>query len=458
MIANAHPVAPEELMALLDGELGSEEARAVSAHLEECAECRRLAEQFRAVSRAMNGWTVEDAPPAPGESLMEEAVRSAGSGKPDVGTRFVLWGMPRWATGGGALVVIVCVLAVSGALIFHGSLAKQQQMVTFVNPQSQPSAGSFSADGQDTANTSSRRAVAELKALPSPAAVAGIVNQETRLAANQALEAAPPPAPVPDGSRRAPASAGAEGKISMNGGGGGQTIGPAATGPMIARTVTLAIVVKDFPAARAALDAILVRHRGYSAQLTANTEENVQRSLQDSLRIPAPELATAMAELKALGRVENESQSGEEVTQQHADLVARLQNSRETEQRMRDILAQRTGKIEDVLQVEEEIARVRGEIEGMEAEQQALEHRVDFASVDLHISEELKEQFRSPSASVGTQVRNAFVTGMRNAAETLLGLMLFIEEAGPEILVWLVLLGTPGYLLWRRYRGVRSRV
>jgi hypothetical protein len=47
---------------------------------------------------------------------------------------------------------------------------------------------------------------------------------------------------------------------------------------------------------------------------------------------------------------------------------------------------------------------------------------------------------------------------MRNAAETLLGLMLFIEEAGPEILVWLVLLGTPGYLLWRRYRGVRSRV
>ena len=225
---------------------------------------------------------------------------------------------------------------------------------------------------------------------------------------------------------------------------------------MIARAVTLSIVVKDFPAARAALDSILARHQGYSAQLTVNTEENSQRSLQDSLRIPAPQLAAALAELKSLGRVETETQSGEEVTQQHADLAARLLNSRETEQRLRDILAQRTGKIEDVLQVEEEIARVRGEIEQMEADQRALEHRVDFASVDLHLAEEYKEQFAAPSASVSTQIRNAFVSGMRSAAATLLGLVLFIEEAGPVILIWLAILAWPAVLLWRRYRRLRS--
>ena len=36
------------------------------------------------------------------------------------------------------------------------------------------------------------------------------------------------------------------------------------------------------------------------------------------------------------------------------------------------------------------IARVRGEIESMEAEQKALEHRVDFASVEIQLSEEYK--------------------------------------------------------------------
>src|SRR5208282_5513880 len=106
--------------------------------------------------------------------------------------------------------------------------------------------------------------------------------------------------------------------------------------------------------------------------------------------IPAQELAAALGELKSLGRVQNETQSGEEVTQQHTDLAARLKNSRETEERLRAILEQRTGKIEDVLQVEEEIARVRGEIESMEAQQKALEHRVDFVTVDLQLVQEYR--------------------------------------------------------------------
>jgi Domain of unknown function (DUF4349) len=104
--------------------------------------------------------------------------------------------------------------------------------------------------------------------------------------------------------------------------------------PMIARSVSLAIVAKDFAAARASLEAILARHQGYAAELTVNTEQNSERSLQASVRIPAGELIPALVELKALGIVESESQKGEEVTQQHSDLVARLKNSRETEQRL----------------------------------------------------------------------------------------------------------------------------
>jgi hypothetical protein len=231
-----------------------------------------------------------------------------------------------------------------------------------------------------------------------------------------------------------------------------------ASAPLIARTVSLTIVVKDFAPARASLDSILARHHGYAAQLTAATAENAPRSLQASLRIPAPELAAALADLKAIGRVENESQSGEEVTQQHADLVARLKNSRETEERLRAILEQRTGKIEDILQVEEEIARVRGEIEQMEAEQQALEHRVDFASVELELVEDYKAQLNPPAPSISNRIHNAFVSGVRNAAEMLLGFVLFVEEDGPILLIWLAILGLPVILLWRRYRRMKARM
>jgi len=221
---------------------------------------------------------------------------------------------------------------------------------------------------------------------------------------------------------------------------------------MIARTVSLTIEVKDFPASRSALDAILAKHHGFYAQLNVTTPENSARGLQASLRIPAAELSSTLADLKSLGRVENESQSGEEVTQQHIDLLARLKTSRDTEQRFESILQQRTGNVSDVLQVEEGIARVRGEIERMEAEQKTLEHRVDFATVDLQLTEEYKAELNPPSASVATRIRNAFVDGYHNASETLLGIFLFFAEFGFTLLIWLAILSLPIIFLRRRYR------
>ena len=182
------------------------------------------------------------------------------------------------------------------------------------------------------------------------------------------------------------------------------------------------------------------------------TPQGAARALQASLRIPAPQLFAAIAELKALGRVENETQGGEEVTQQHADLVTRLKNSRETEQRLQDVLRTRTGKVKDVLEVEQEIARVRGEIEQMESEQQTLEHRVDFAAIDLKLAEEYKAQLTTPAPSVAMQLRNAIVNGFRSAFESILSLVLFFAESGPTLLLWLAVLFIPGRFLWRRYQ------
>jgi hypothetical protein len=227
---------------------------------------------------------------------------------------------------------------------------------------------------------------------------------------------------------------------------------------MIARTASLSITVKDLAVSRASLDAILARHQGYSAQLTVDTVANLPRSLQASLRIPAPGLSAAISDLKTLGRVEKESQSGEDVTQQHVDLAQRLKTARDTEERFRGILQQRTGTVADVLEVEEGIARVRGEIESMEAEQTALEHRVDFATIDLQLTEEYKAEIISPTASLGPRMHHSFVEGYRNASETVLGIVLFLMEYGPSILIWLAIIPLPAILLWRRYRKVRSRM
>jgi hypothetical protein len=110
-----------------------------------------------------------------------------------------------------------------------------------------------------------------------------------------------------------------------------------------------------------------------------------------------------------------------------------------------------------VLEVEQQISNTRGDSERMEAELTALEHRVDFATVQVQLAEEFKAQLNPPSASVGTRMHNAFVAGLGNAGDSILGILLFLEEYGPVLLVWFAVLGTPAWLVLRRYRKAERR-
>jgi len=223
------------------------------------------------------------------------------------------------------------------------------------------------------------------------------------------------------------------------------------TQPMVAKTVSLVIVTKDFPASRDALVRIVAKYQGYAAQMTVNTEQNSPQSLECSLRIPADRLASSLEEIKRLGMEQTETQNGEEVTEQHTDLVARLKNARETEDRLLAILRDRSGKVSDVLAVEQEISRVRGEVEQMEAEQKSLEKRVQFAQVDLKLTEEYRAAI-SGEPSVWTQLRNAAVEGYKMAAHTVMGIVLFFVEFGPSLLIWALLLALPVRWAWKRWK------
>ena len=108
----------------------------------------------------------------------------------------------------------------------------------------------------------------------------------------------------------------------------------AASRTMIVRTAQLTIVVKDFDSSQKRLEEILKRHGGYLGEMTTSAPEGADRKLSATLRVPSSQLDSAIGEVKELGHVESESQSGEEVTSQYVDLQARLTNARNTEQRL----------------------------------------------------------------------------------------------------------------------------
>jgi len=408
-----HPVTPEELMALLDGELSADRAQSVSSHTESCAACQQVFASQLHTSNFLTSWTVRQAPDQVGVRVQSVAA-TIGSSLQDPGPRRLLT-IPHGPRSRRLLGLTACA-AVLLLIVATTSMQDRRPGIS---------------------------AVRALDVTPAPVSVDNAaVNTEL-------AEAAVPPGKPPVAAARKLDKLQVYAKLQ-------RPPETERTGPMIARTVSLAILVKDFDADRKALDSILVRYNGYAANLSVSTPQGSGRSIQASLRIPAPQLLAALSELKSLGHVENENQNGEEVTQQHADLVARLKNSRETEQRLQAILTQRTGKISDVLEVEQEIARVRGEIEQMEAEQKNLEHRVDFATIDLKLAEEYKAKLESTAPSLSTEFHNALVNGYRNVADTLVALLLFFAEYGPILLFWALVLFVPAWLVWRRWRHVAS--
>ncbi len=419
MSTTIHPIAPEEIMALLDGELPADQAQSAAAHIEGCAECRELAASLRSTSHLLSNWAL----PARSvnsefESAVAKAARSASSAPRFLNAfRLVPFLRRHW-------ILTAASSALAASAFFMFSVFAPRLAET-------PVTHSYAVDKTKAIAEGRSDGFAALTALEQPREPLRMVGPEDRFSRaiaerQRAL------------LNRSETEARAGNQLKQE--------------PMIARTISLSIIAKDFSNSRASLDAILARHHGYAASLTASMEQNAARSLQASLRIPAGELNATVIELKSLGRLENENQNGEEVTQQHADLVARLKNSRETEQRLQEILRNRTGKISDVLAVEQEIARVRGEIEQMEAEQKSLEHRVDFATIDLKLSEEYKAQLGSPSPSVSTRFHNAFVSGYRAAAETIISILLFFVEYVPSLLIWLLIFLPIVWLLWRRWR------
>ncbi len=419
MSATTHPFAPEEIMAHLDGELSPAQSQFVSAHIESCAPCQELVTSLRNTSQSLSSWTVAPGPLNAKFADQLSAARDASSAR-SYSNDLILHRSPRrhWKllTASAFLVVLLIV-------------ASTTRMSRLAPPA--PQAAREQQEESTRADLS--------------APVAMLTEERAMVTAGEKLKRTDVQRPLSKKELAEFERMQQYARVARPG-------ESAQAGPMIARTVSLAIIAKDFDSSRASLDAILARHNGYSANLTVNTPQGAARSLQASLRIPAPQLPAALVEIKALGRAEAENQNGEEVTQQHADLVARLKNSRETEQRLQAILTQRTGKISDVLEVEQEIARVRGEIEQMEAEQKNLEHRVDFATIDLKLSEEYKAKLDSPAPAISTLIHNAAVNGYRNVSDTLLSIVLFFAEYGPVLAFWLLVFSIPALLVWRRWR------
>ncbi|HEY2171514.1 MAG TPA: DUF4349 domain-containing protein [Candidatus Angelobacter sp.] len=425
MSKSNHPIEQEELMAYLDGELATNRAVAAAAHLEHCVECQELAADLRKLSQEMMAWEVEtlQASPMPDEIVAELRQRERAPKKRATNRR--TWGMlfspKRLAWAGGAAATILLLSFISVSRLRPTPSLRMAQLTdehrATLAPPPPPPAKLYAYDSLGRLNTDANLAKT------TPGVVGGVEDEKY---ADHEIDSSERTLDLP-------------------------------TVPMIARVAGVVLVTKEFDKSRAELEEILKRHNGYMGELKVSAPAEAGRSLTATLRIPAQQLDAAMAELKKLGRVEDESQGGEEVTQQYVDLQARLANGIHTEQRLTEILRSRTGKLQDVLKVELEIDRVRGEIEQLQAEKKELSKRVAFATLNTTVKEEYFAKLQSTPPSTGSRFRNAAVDGYNTVVEGLIDVGLFLLSSGPSLLLWAAILFFPVRWAWKKFRSEQKR-
>jgi hypothetical protein len=222
---------------------------------------------------------------------------------------------------------------------------------------------------------------------------------------------------------------------------------------MIIQTLSLKFTSTGLTEKQTRIDDVIRRFHGYVDTMTVRSDIGAPHSLSATIRIPADQLRSAIAELKTLGSLTEQSETSQDTTAGYSDIVARLSNARRTEQRLLAVLTDRSGKLGEIVEVEKEIGEVRERIERMEAQQRRIENQVQFASVKL----ELTEESHPVVESAWLKLRTAFGEGYRDAGDNILGVALAVFHYGPTFIAGFLML-LPFVITFYRWHRWKSRV
>jgi len=224
----------------------------------------------------------------------------------------------------------------------------------------------------------------------------------------------------------------------------GDTVQAQAVERIVIKNASLSIVVVDPAVAMDTIGKMAESMGGFivsSNLYKSYTSQGVEVPAGDiTIRVPADGLTSALDRVKGLVEdpktdIRNENVSGQDVTQEYTDLQSRLRNLEEAEAQLREIMASAT-KTDDVLQIFNELTRVREEIEVLQGQINYYNEASRLSSISVSI---ISKASVEPLTVAGWQP----VGVARDALQALVDAFQFIVNA----LIWIVLFILPVLLL-----------
>ena len=258
----------------------------------------------------------------------------------------------------------------------------------------------------------------------------------------------------PASQQIAPVPGGAPAVVGKNGETGAATLSRASvaapdsldaaqqTDRLIARTTAVNMNVNGVAQAVDAISDAVTRRGGYVASTTFKNDSDRATALI-AVRVPSRDTEDFLREVRRMAtRINEESTTSQDVTDEYTDLSAQLRNLQATEQQYLELL-RRAQTVDEILKVQQQLSNVRGQIERLQGRIQGLERRTDFAQVNFTLLPELPTRQPWDAGQV-----------TRRAWENSLQMLERVAEAAITVVVlfwWLIPLGAIGF-------GVRAAV
>jgi hypothetical protein len=138
-----------------------------------------------------------------------------------------------------------------------------------------------------------------------------------------------------------------------------------------------------------------------------------------------------------------------DVTEEYVDIESRLKTKREVEKRYYEIL-RKAYKIDEILEVENEIRKIREEIEAAEGRLKYLNDRVSYSTVTLTIYQQAQYKYRPEHRS---NFFERFYKGLDKGWKGLLSFVIGLAHIWPLLLA----MGIAAYFIFRYLRRERKQ-
>ncbi len=215
------------------------------------------------------------------------------------------------------------------------------------------------------------------------------------------------------------------------------------------RTASISIQVADVAKALQAATLIADDQIGDVINLNDETPESLSdaHSATMEIRVPQDRFDRTLGALGKLGKVKAQSVRAQDVSDQIVDMSARLRNLRRTEQDILNIM-DRSGTIDQVLSVTQQLSSVREQIEQLDAQLASTKYQVAYSTIDISFISPALIVTPTSMKLLGDAWLSA-VASLRKVTIRLLSLGLWLVVFSP----YLVALALVTVLALRRLRG-----